>query len=205
MTDGAVPGRQVRISDADRERAAQLLQQALTEGRISIAELDERMQQLYEARFANDLEAPFVDLPSSPVAALAPFTGPVGGVLAGAPTASDPGDVVTLSTGWATLKRDGRWVVPARLSVEVSAGSMVLDCTQAQIPHRVVSIGVSVRSGSFKLILGPGMTADINGISLKSGTARSKVDAVPDQMQPHFVLSGTVGSGSLIVRRPLFG
>lgn len=113
--------------------------------------------------------------------------------------------MVSLSTGWGAPKRDGRWVVPSRLSIEVAAGSMVLDCTRAQISHRVVHIDVQVRSGTFKLTVGDGMTADINRVSTRSGTARSKVDAVPDARFPHFVVSGAVGSGSLVVRRALFG
>lgn len=100
--------------------------------------------------------------------------------------------------------RDGRWPVPARLSVEVRSGTALLDFSQAQIPYRVVTIDVRVKSGTVKLILAPGMTADIDGVSTRSGTARSKVNAIPDPSYVHFVLSGTVGSGTLVVRRPLF-
>lgn len=200
MTDGAEPAKQVRISDADRERGAQLLQRALTEGRITIVELDDRMRQVYDARFFDELEIPFADLPTSPGAVSLPA------VRSGVPVAGGPaaGEVVTLATGWGTVKRDGRWSVPDRLNVEVGSGSAVLDCTQAQIPHRVVAIDLQVRSGTFKLILAPGMTADIDGVTTRSGTARSKVDAVPDPSSVHFVLAGSVGSGTLVVRRPLF-
>lgn len=204
MTDGVGPARPVRISDADRERGAQLLQQALTEGRISIVELDERMQQIYQARFADELEVPFADLPMSPgAAATLPVVRP-GAAAVPHPAAAPDGDVVTLSTGWGTVKRDGRWAVPPRLSVEVGSGSAVLDCTEALVPHRVVTIDVRVKSGTLKVILAPGMTADVDGVRTRSGTARSKVDAVPDPLHPHFVLSGSVGSGTLVVRRPLF-
>lgn len=201
MTDGAAPERRVRIADADREAAARLLQQALSEGRITLAELDERLRQVYGARFSDELEAPFADLPQSPVTGSLPAVRPSVAVAA---LPSDDAEVMVLATGWGTVKRDGRWAVPARLRVEVGSGTAVLDCTQAVVAHRVVTIEVAVKSGTCKLILAPGMTADIDGVATRSGSARSKVDAVPDLLAPHFVLSGTVGSGTLVVRRPLF-
>lgn len=204
MTDGAAPERRVRIADADREQAARLLQHALTEGRITVTELDERMRQVYDARFADELEQPFADLPVSPTTAAGAGLVPAATAAAVPVGGAVPQDVLEVSTGWGTIKRDGRWVVPPHLRVKVGAGTVVLDCTQAHLVQRVVTIEVEVRSGTCKLILAPGMTADINGVATRSGTARSKVDAVPDPIAPHFVLRGTVGSGTLVVRRPLF-
>jgi hypothetical protein len=59
----AQPPPGIRISDADRERAAGRLQQALTEGRITFDELEERLAAVYAARYAADLLPPFADLP----------------------------------------------------------------------------------------------------------------------------------------------
>src|SRR6478736_4646452 len=57
----------IRISDADRERAAARLQQALAEGRITLDELEERLTVVYAARYAADLLPPFADLPGDDV------------------------------------------------------------------------------------------------------------------------------------------
>ena len=57
----------IRISDADRERAAARLQQALAEGRITLDELEERLAVVYAARYAADLLPPFADLPGDDV------------------------------------------------------------------------------------------------------------------------------------------
>ena len=68
--------RGLRISDADRERAAARLQQALAEGRITLDELEERLTVVYAARYAADLLPPFKDLPGDdvvPVQYLAPI------------------------------------------------------------------------------------------------------------------------------------
>ena len=59
------PPRGIRISDADRERAAARLQQAMAEGRITVTELEERLGVVYAARYAADLREPFADLPGT--------------------------------------------------------------------------------------------------------------------------------------------
>lgn len=52
-----------RISDTDREAVASLLSTALGEGRLTVAEYDERLQDAYRATTAQDLETLTVDLP----------------------------------------------------------------------------------------------------------------------------------------------
>lgn len=56
------PG-ELRISDADRETAAQRLHAALGEGRITLVELEERLDTVYGAKTFADLEPPLADLP----------------------------------------------------------------------------------------------------------------------------------------------
>uniref|UniRef100_UPI0015F04F0F DUF1707 SHOCT-like domain-containing protein n=1 Tax=Pseudonocardia pini TaxID=2758030 RepID=UPI0015F04F0F len=61
MTVPPRPG--IRISDADRERAAARLRTAMGEGRITMVELEERLAVVYAARFAAELLPPLEDLP----------------------------------------------------------------------------------------------------------------------------------------------
>ena len=90
--------RGLRISDADRERAAARLQQALAEGRITLDELEERLTVVYAARYAADLLPPLEDLPGDAVV-------PVQHV---APTVPAPSDrPLVLRTGMGTLRRSG--------------------------------------------------------------------------------------------------
>ena len=42
--------RQLRVSDADREQAAEVLRQAAGDGRITFDELDQRLEAAYGAR-----------------------------------------------------------------------------------------------------------------------------------------------------------
>lgn len=55
--------RTVRASDGDRERAAERLRHATTEGRLSVDELAQRLDAVYAARTVVDVDAVLTDLP----------------------------------------------------------------------------------------------------------------------------------------------
>lgn len=63
----------LRVSDADRERTADVLRGAFVEGRLTQDELDTRLGEAYGARTYADLAAPTADLP----AAQRPLPGPL--------------------------------------------------------------------------------------------------------------------------------
>ncbi|WP_187351948.1 DUF1707 SHOCT-like domain-containing protein [Allosaccharopolyspora coralli] len=56
----------IRVSDADRRRVGDRLQQAVAEGRIELAEFDERVRLAWAAQTADDLARLTADLPEQP-------------------------------------------------------------------------------------------------------------------------------------------
>src|SRR4051794_41969544 len=56
----------VRASDDDRERTAEQLRGAAAQGRISVDELEERLQAAYGARTQGELVPIVADLPAAP-------------------------------------------------------------------------------------------------------------------------------------------
>src|SRR5580693_8295117 len=69
----------LRASDKDRESAAEVLREAAGEGRLSMAELDERLDAVYQAKTYAELEPILGDLPHqtiAPDAAAAPAAVP---------------------------------------------------------------------------------------------------------------------------------
>jgi hypothetical protein len=64
-TDGETPAplAGVRCSDAERERTSSLIHIAAGEGRLSLAEVDERLALIYDARYRHELDALTADLP----------------------------------------------------------------------------------------------------------------------------------------------
>ena len=56
---------EIRVADADREKAAEHLREALGEGRLTLDELDERLRDVYAARTFGDLDRLLADLPGT--------------------------------------------------------------------------------------------------------------------------------------------
>jgi hypothetical protein len=77
----AVREAQTRASDADRDAAASLLNEAFAEGRLTAAEHDQRLSAAYAARSWQQLHELTADLPTASAAATEPMA-PM--VLAGA-------------------------------------------------------------------------------------------------------------------------
>jgi hypothetical protein len=63
--DEPSPG--LRASDADRERVAFTLQTAVSEGRLTLEEFDQRVATVYAAKTHGELAAATSDLPAAPV------------------------------------------------------------------------------------------------------------------------------------------
>jgi uncharacterized protein DUF1707/2TM domain-containing protein len=66
MSDLTVPSGHLRVGDAERERVAGLLAEHHAAGRLTVAELDERLTATLSARTRDELTAPLADLPAAP-------------------------------------------------------------------------------------------------------------------------------------------
>jgi hypothetical protein len=113
----------LRASDADRERAAAVLKAATSDGRVSVEELDERLERVYGARSRGELAAVVNDL--QPVTQTA--------------TPSAAKDVGVL----ANFSRDGRWVVGAQYNGTAVISSGVIDLREAEFTEPETTIHVN--------------------------------------------------------------
>ncbi|MCF7550199.1 DUF1707 domain-containing protein [Pseudonocardia sp. WMMC193] len=178
-------GGNLRISDADREAAAQRLHTAMAEGRITLDELEERLTVVYAAKTFADLEPPLADLPGAAVA----------------PSVAVPArkESVHLNTEMGSIKRTGAWAVPRQLRLTTSMGSIHLDLTETQVPADL-QVDVSTGMGSVTLVLPPGGSADVDGVKTSWGSVSTKVPHTPTGRGPHLVVTGSAGMGSLTIR-----
>jgi hypothetical protein len=62
FVDMSAPGG-VRCSDAERDRTAHALHRAVGEGRLSLAEVEERTASIYAAQYRHELDVVVADLP----------------------------------------------------------------------------------------------------------------------------------------------
>jgi hypothetical protein len=65
--DGMTAPSRIRASDTDRERIAQRIQQAGAEGRLTLEETEQRLGDVYAAKYVGELSGFVADLPAEPV------------------------------------------------------------------------------------------------------------------------------------------
>ncbi|GAA3280567.1 MULTISPECIES: DUF1707 SHOCT-like domain-containing protein [Dactylosporangium] len=172
----------MRISDAERELVVAQLNAAVAEGRLTLAEFEERVDGVLRSRTYGEVEPYVGDLPQS---------GPVA-----AP------EQLEIRNQSSSLKRVGRWTVPRRLLISTRAGSVKLDFTDAQFTTQLVEVRLEARSSSIDLVLPRGATADIDSIAPHASSLKQKVPAAYDAPGSGVVfrISGEVRSSSVRVR-----
>jgi hypothetical protein len=164
----------MRLSDAERDQMVDALHRAVGDGRLTLAEFEERIGGVLAARTRAEVEPYVADLPAA--------------------TAPDRAEVRSRAS---SVRRDGRWVVPRRLAVDVRSSSVRLDFTQAAISSPVVDVTLETRSSSVRLILPAGASAEIDRVELSASSAKS---TVPTSGGFHVVVHGRLQSSSLRVR-----
>lgn len=187
---GELARRDLRISNADRERVIEHLQACTGDGRLDLDEFAERVDAVYAARTFGDLEPVTADLPA--LDALA--------------TPDRPGTAVPatleIKTVGSSVRRGGRWLVPRSLSLSSKGASIKLDLTDAVIPHTVVDVDVRAKGSSVTLVLPRHATADDSDVTLMGSSAKNRVDAGfgagPSQL--HFRIAGDLIGSSFTVR-----
>jgi Domain of unknown function (DUF1707) len=178
---------ELRASHADRDRVVEVLRIAAGDGRITSDELDQRLEVALTARTLRELAVLTTDLPE-----------PVGHHPAVLPPAKD---LVRIECGSGSARRDGPWVVPRRMEVRVTSGTVRLDFSEAVITAGVLEIAADVKSGSLTLLTRPGIVVDAGEVSVSSGSVRVKPQ--PGPAEPVILrveVSGIVRSGSISAR-----
>lgn len=155
---GTGPGAQpeLRASHEDRDRVVEILRVAAGDGRLTAAELDDRVEAALTARTSGELAALTADLPAVP-GRLDRVNAPVK-------------DVVRLDYQGGNAERTGQWVVPARMEIRAVGGTVKLDFTNAVITQPQLQIQAYVRGGRLVLVTKPGIEVDADGIIVRGGT-----------------------------------
>nr|WP_246213804.1 DUF1707 domain-containing protein [Kitasatospora viridis] len=163
---------ELRASDADRERIADLLRDAYAEGRLTVDEHAERIEAAYGARTMGELATLTRDLPSHP--ATDPATAPLPAPTPLPPARTEPTAVVAVFGGAA---RKGRWVVGSQVRATAVFGGIELDLTDAvfESPEVVITVnavfgGVSVRVPENVTLVGSGVGI-FGGFDVREQTA----------------------------------
>jgi hypothetical protein len=179
--------RQMRVSNADRDRVAALLQQASADGRLDLDELDQRLKEAYAARTYADLEPLTRDLPAAVEQADESAVAP-------RPTSQR---AFALMGGFA---RRGAWVVPQRFSAFVLCGGGTIDMRQARFAGNDVTIRIFAVMGGVEVIVPPAAHVTVDGVAVMGGWDQPAEDASTPG-GPRITVTGFALMGGVDVKR----
>lgn len=156
----------LRISDADRNKVAEILREAAGDGRIELAELDERLNATFAAKTYAELVPITVDLPAHP--SDHPLAGPAAAAAGVPATSTSPERHLAIMSGF---ERGGHWVVPAEMTVVAVMGGAEIDMRDAQFATKEAVIRLNVVMGGVEIIVNPGTNVVIEGAGIMGGFA----------------------------------
>ncbi len=135
--------RDLRASDADRERVVAVLAEAAGDGRLTLDEHAERVHRAYRARTLGELAGLTQDL-------VEPSAQPL--------RLDTSRSVAALFT---TQRREGRWVMPDRLVVTAVGGHVVLDLREAMLQGLHTIVHATLIGGQLHLLVPQGMRVTV--------------------------------------------
>lgn len=167
-----------RASDAERERVAEVLREAVAEGRLEMEEFQERLDLAYRARTRGELRPLLSDLPAGTDTAQT-------GELAGTSGSAAPstrggtgrwadriGGVATARRAIALLggfARRGAWTVPARFRAFAFWGGGQIDLRDARFAEREVVIHCVAIMGGIHVVAPLGAEVEVRGFGVMGG------------------------------------
>jgi hypothetical protein len=177
------PARDLRASDADRDRVLSVLTDAAADGRLSHEEFSERMSRAVSAKTLGELAGLTSDLASTPVVHL------------------DGSRVI--SGIFAPARRGGRWVVPDTLLITAVRSTVEVDFRQALLQASLVRVNVNTVMGTVYLYVPDGIRVEVSGHALLGRRALGRnTGPMADLDAPVLDVHALVLGGKLVVRTP---
>jgi hypothetical protein len=197
MTDEAPPPQRgdelaspagLRASHVDRDQVVELLRVAAGDGRLTAEELDQRLETALTARTYGELAALTTDLQA--ISDSAP----------GVPV-PEPKDLASIDCTGSSVKRDGRWLVPQRMEVRVTGGSVTLDFTEAVILRPSLLIHADVSDSRLTLLTKPGVVVDTDEVAAEGSYLKVRPHGGPEvPVILRIQVSGKVSGGHITAR-----
>jgi Domain of unknown function (DUF1707) len=157
----------LRASDADREHAVEILGQAAAEGRLSVDELDGRIQSAYATRTVGELDQLVADVSLDALL--------TGQILASA-RASDrvsvregPGGARRVISIMGGNHRRGHWRIARRCTVVNVMGGGEIDLCDAELSHPVTQLNVYSVMGGAEIRVPGGVAVQVSKLAFMGG------------------------------------
>jgi hypothetical protein len=182
----------LRASDADRDAAAAVINNALAEGRLSADEHGQRLDAIYAAKTQAELTPLLADLPGQQ--AMAPVTATSGQL-----AKSGRGGRIIAIFGGATRK--GTWHPEPVIDVLTVFGGAELDFRDAVLPGNEVTLRATSVLGGVEITVPPEMRVIDNGSAILGGREIKGGDESVGPDSPVLRIEGICVLGGLEVRR----
>ncbi|MEV0746700.1 DUF1707 domain-containing protein [Streptomyces sp. NPDC050273] len=196
----------MRASDAERERVAEVLREAVAEGRLQMEEFEQRLDATYKARTHVELEPLVRDLPAPGGGAVAPVVAgqrPRTGSLArwsdrvGRPATSGGGFAL-----YGGFRRQGNWTIGRVFTAFAMWGGGHIDLREANFEAREVVIRCFTIMGGIHVTVPPDLNVDVRGIGLMGAfRERTRDEAIPAPDAPRVRVTGLALMGGVGVER----
>ncbi|GES29730.1 DUF1707 domain-containing protein [Streptomyces angustmyceticus] len=197
---------ELRAADADRERVAEILRDAVAEGRLAMEEFDERLDAAYRARTYRELEPLTADLPVA-AAAPAPLSlrkesaapAPWAERIAAEGTRGSTAGVAVMGG----FQRKGRWTIGRRFTAFCLMGGGEIDLREADFAGPEIVISCWAVMGGVSIVVPPGVDVEVRGLGIMGGFD-SREDGVPGEPgAPRVIVGGLALLGGVGVERKL--
>ncbi|MFI9118430.1 DUF1707 domain-containing protein [Streptomyces bikiniensis] len=189
----ADPQGALRASDADRDRIADILRDALAEGRLDAEEHSDRIDAVYRAKTVGELEPIVRDLPaarsSRPEPEPAYPYGPDG-------QEGTPDNLVAI---FSSTTRKGRWRVSRRTNAFALFGNIEIDLTEAIFAQRLTTINATSIFGNVEVRVPENISLRGNGSGIFGNFEVVTLEGV-DPQAPVVVINGYSVFGNVEAR-----
>lgn len=196
----------MRASDAERERVAESLREAVAEGRLDMEEFEQRLEAAYTARTHGEL-APLVrDLPVPGTA----------GPAAAAPRRTQDdvevhwpsriGHRPTSKGGfafWGGFARKGNWTVARKFTAFAMWGGGDIDLREARFEDRHTVLRLFTIMGGIGVTVPPELNVQVKGFGLMGGVGGSKANGEGTPGSPEVTIVAYALMGGIGVDRKM--
>ncbi|MFE6100888.1 DUF1707 domain-containing protein [Streptomyces laurentii] len=185
-----LPGRSdldIRASDTERTAAEERLRAAVETGRLTLAELDARLDEVHAARTRGDLESACRGLP---------VPGPRDSLVVDRPATSRS----FVAGVFGGFERAGTWVVPARMTTWSMWGGGRLDLRKARFTSHDTVIRAFALWGGTAIVVPEDIDVDIRGIGLFGVFDKRAKNHIPKPGTPRVVIKGLALFGAVVTK-----
>ncbi|HEU5331544.1 MAG TPA: DUF1707 domain-containing protein [Actinocrinis sp.] len=187
MSNGELVARaQQRVGDLEREAAVERLRTAVGEGRLTLDELDGRLESALAARTYGDLDALTADLPDTRPAPLHPER-----------------ESVRLAVRHGHIERLGRWQIPPLVDLDLAHAVAALDLRTSPLPPNGLRIHIEARHSQIQLLVNEGTMVETDELGRHHAAISDRRGRrVAEWSGPPVVVFGALRHSTLKIKRP---